>query len=396
MHTDTNRPQRNLHAIASLAQTVLCAAAILLHQSLCSPASTGQETNTETPRPSSLGQSDDHTRVRQLIADLGHAHLTRRTEATKALIHIGARAMPEIRRALKSDDAEVRLRAELVAKSLEAKAAAYLRERGVKVSREALSASFLETHVTVAEMQQLGCLLRVRYLRFAGTDLSDELMNYVGALESLEHLNLAAPELTDKALEHVAALPALTGLVVSETKITGTGVRSLANIDSLETLILSGSQLSDDALADALRSFSDHHSLWRLAIVHCPVGNNTAAAIGCLDTLDTLTRVELEGTKVSDDALKELSALPYLTSLNMTDTQITDAGLAYLKRYPRLRSLDLRHTSALTARGIASLRDVVTLEAVVLSKDAFSLNDSRALPRSLGHVLLHWSSTEKE
>jgi len=93
---------------------------------------------------------------------------------------------------------------------------------------------------------------------------------------------------------------------------------------------------------------------------------------------------------------KELSALPYLTSLNMTDTQITDAGLAYLKGYPRLRSLDLRHTPALTARGIASLRDVVTLKSVVLSKDAFSLKDSRALPRSLGHVMLFWSSTEKE
>lgn len=51
--------------------------------------------------------------------------------------------------------------------------------------------------------------------------------------------------------------------------------------------------------------------------------------------------VDLTGTKVTDDDLREIVRLSELTDLRANDTQITAAGLAHLANLPRIKQLEL-------------------------------------------------------
>src|SRR5438105_15403099 len=59
--------------------------------------------------------------------------------------------------------------------------------------------------------------------------------------------------------------------------------------------------------------------------------------------------VDLEGTKVTDAALKELIQLKQLTSLDLSGTQVTDAGLKELTNLKQLISLYLNYTKVTDA-----------------------------------------------
>jgi hypothetical protein len=54
--------------------------------------------------------------------------------------------------------------------------------------------------------------------------------------------------------------------------------------------------------------------------------------------------LRLNGTQVSDSALKRMQTLSELEHLHLCGTKITDAGLAELKAFPNLRVLDLGDT----------------------------------------------------
>jgi hypothetical protein len=53
----------------------------------------------------------------------------------------------------------------------------------------------------------------------------------------------------------------------------------------------------------------------------------------------------LSNTKITDDGLRHLSALPSLEELNLQNTDITDQGLEQLKRSKGLNSLSVDGTN---------------------------------------------------
>jgi hypothetical protein len=57
-----------------------------------------------------------------------------------------------------------------------------------------------------------------------------------------------------------------------------------------------------------------------------------------------LVEIELAHTRVTDEFLKKLAALPDLEALDLNDTKTTDVGLETLSTAPRLRKLEIFQT----------------------------------------------------
>jgi Leucine-rich repeat (LRR) protein len=71
------------------------------------------------------------------------------------------------------------------------------------------------------------------------------------------------------------------------------------------------------------------------------------------------TDFSLYGTKVTDEDLVHLKALPRLRNLDLRGTQITDAGLEHIKGLARLTGLDLQATQISDARLWRALNRVI-------------------------------------
>src|SRR6266849_3271622 len=72
--------------------------------------------------PTNAAPAPDAAKIDKLIAQLGSAKFDEREQATKDLDAIGAPALEALRKATKSEDAEVRMRATELAKAIEKRA----------------------------------------------------------------------------------------------------------------------------------------------------------------------------------------------------------------------------------------------------------------------------------
>jgi hypothetical protein len=72
-------------------------------------------------------------------------------------------------------------------------------------------------------------------------------------------------------------------------------------------------------------------------------------------------RVDLHGTKATDDDLKQLKALTQLQKLNLGWTEVGDAGLEQLKGLTKLQRLVFDNTKV-TDAGVKHLKGLIDLE----------------------------------
>lgn len=86
----------------------------------------------------------------------------------------------------------------------------------------------------------------------------------------------------------------------------------------------------------------------------------------------TLSRLNLAGTRITDDALRDVSRATTLQALCLNRTQIGDQGLRHLANLQGLETLNLDET-AVTDKGLRYLADLQRLE--VLSLDKTSITD---------------------
>ena len=83
---------------------------------------------------------------------------------------------------------------------------------------------------------------------------------------------------------------------------------------------------------------------------------------------DKLDVIGLEGTRITDEGLHHLTALPHLDNVDLTNTGITDTGLQVLATIKTLEFVHLEGTKV-TATGVAMLRDAVPKCEVVWDGD---------------------------
>jgi hypothetical protein len=127
----------------------------------------------------------------------------------------------------------------------------------------------------------------------------------------------------------------------------GEGLKPLANLSKLRRLNLHGTRITDEGFGQ----------------------------MKCLDHVQYLVLGE---TKVTDDCLKQIEAMIELRELYLSNTGVTGNGLASLKKLTNLESLDLRGTQV-TARGLERLRGLTRLIWLALEEEVETTIDPEFL-----------------
>lgn len=126
---------------------------------------------------------------------------------------------------------------------------------------------------------------------------------------------------------------------------------SLANIATLRRLDLSETRISDHGL----RQLRNAPAITDLNLRYAEL--ITDQGVSALKTWQHLTRLNLEGTKITEGALQQLAELTSLVWLNIGSVQVTDAGIEALTSLPNLRDLKLGGNK-LTDAGLQPLRQM--------------------------------------
>ncbi|QEG20240.1 redoxin domain-containing protein [Mariniblastus fucicola] len=197
-----------------------------------------------------------------------------------------------------------------------------------------------------------------------GFGVTDESMKVFGQMRKLKKLLLRSCPVTDEGLKHLASCEDLETLSLNGSKVTGKGINSLLMLQNFKSL--------------SLGAYDDGS----------PVNMEGMTKFGNLFQLEHLN---LSGSGISDEDLKQIQRLTMLKSLTLDYTNVTDAGLSALEGMKDLEKLrfyrkrgqlgdraaeelaklpNLRKVTAhwnLTPAGIEQLTKMKKLESISLS-----------------------------
>jgi hypothetical protein len=316
--------------------------------------------------------------IAQWIADLGSESYAVRESAADRLGAAGMQAVPDLAKAIESDNLEVSWRALTILKglilshepSIQEGTIAELEKLSTSSNREiaALAGSALTSYYanrhdqTVIQLRQLGATVSHGRGRPTNVRLGsawkggDDGVGLLSNLNQLQSLNLTSSSLTDAALAHVARLTELQKLYLGDTQIKGPGLAYLESLPELNYLSLTSLELDEQSLQYVARL----KKLEQLGLDETPI---TDAALVHLRDLTNLKVLWLNRTNITDAGLAELQGLSSLNKLVLTGTRITGSGLQHIKKLPNLNYLSLQHVKLADdeARHLAGLARLETL-----------------------------------
>lgn len=180
-----------------------------------------------------------------------------------------------------------------------------------------------------------------------------------------------APILATAAADPFAWVPDVGGVVMRDARggviavdlraswVSDSDLVSLANVATLRRLDLSETRISDHGLRELRSAPAISYLNLRYAELITDQG------VSALKTWKHLTRLNLEGTKITEGALQQLAELTSLQSLNIGGAQVTDAGVEALTALSNLRELTLGGNK-LTDAGLQPLRQMPGLVSLDL------------------------------
>jgi len=164
-------------------------------------------------------------------------------------------------------------------------------------------------------------------------------MQAIGQLTSLEWIRLVGPSVTD---EHVAALSGLVNLRIVDienSSITDSSLEMLKTLPEIHTLGMRRNlRLSDNAI----RLFAEFPNLQTLRILY---NDFSPMSLYDLDRLTSIRVLDLRGLQIGDDTLMFIGDLENLEEIRIRSGSVTNTGIAELVRNPRLRLIELQDTS---------------------------------------------------
>jgi len=167
-------------------------------------------------------------------------------------------------------------------------------------------------------------------------NLSDQSLRDIAKLKSVKELLLKDTDITDKGAQYIASMPQLVHLDLCETMITARGLSSLRSLTALRTL---------DAAVLSIKGTD----------------------LACLVPMVHLEYLDLSRTRLSNEALKNLSKVITLGKLRMTNnSDITDEGVPELANLRNLKELNLIGTGV-TKKVLTTLQKMKQLNSVALS-----------------------------
>jgi hypothetical protein len=250
------------------------------------------------------------------------------------------------------------------------------------------------TRVTDLGLSHLQLLKKLQNLNLAGTDVAGRGLVHFKNCPDLANLNLGDTALTDAGARELPGLTALSALDLSETPITDAAVEPLAGLSKLTTLSVFGTNVTPAAvekltkarpmLMVALKSVRPGVKpdddpppaavMPPVAIDKLPAADAAALAAKFNGKAtrdgDTITAIDLSGSKVTDADLGLLRAATTLQKLNLAGCAgVTDAGLPYLAGLTNLEDLDLRGTNV-KGDGLAHLKGLKKLARLAVPANA--------------------------
>lgn len=222
-------------------------------------------------------------------------------------------------------------------------------------------------------------------------NLDDKTLKVMAGIPTLERLEISARagaasgKITDAGIKELAKLPKLQALFIAGMTVTGSAFEAFAGSKTLRSINLRYSSGFTDGGAKHLSKLPnlDELGLGRgptLAGIKAIVDGRLPAkfefdttvidddlleslvAKGWLygptpprtfinsfesdkpETVDKVTHINLDGSKVTDRGIRAILLCTNVTSLSLTDTQISDAGFQELLKLPKLKRLLVRGT----------------------------------------------------
>lgn len=147
--------------------------------------------------------------------------------------------------------------------------------------------------------------------------ISNENMRHIQVMTKLEEL--ALPRWTnDSGLSNVAGLAYLKNLDISITNITDAGMAYLQNLNSLEKIGLHGTKITGEGL-----KYLQGKNLSILGLNQTNIGD---ADMDLIRTFTNLKSLYLVGTRITDASIPHLKELQNLQRIDIVGTKISQQG----------------------------------------------------------------------
>jgi len=174
---------------------------------------------------------------------------------------------------------------------------------------------------TIEQIPEMKWLRLQMYGSFNGVStqqlISNENMRHIKVMTKLEEL--ALPRWTnDSGLSNVAGLSHLKNLSISITNITDAGMAYLQNLNALETISLHGTKITGEGL-----KYLQGKNLSILGLNQTNIGDADMELIGTFTNLKSLALV---GTKITDASIPHLKKLKNLQRVDIVGTKISQQG----------------------------------------------------------------------
>lgn len=183
--------------------------------------------------------------------------------------------------------------------------------------------------------EKLRRLTSLREASIIATTLGDPGRRFIGQQPLLAAIDADRADLNDEWLMNLAPMDRLKFLSVDEMEgVTDAGIAHIAKHRNLESLFISYTQLTDEGLAK-------------------------------IQTIKTLKRVWMEGTKITDASMEGFRQIPNIAEIGIAYTGITNEGLMRLSDISSLRKVGIKGCEQITVdtiRRFQNLRPNVFIE----------------------------------
>lgn len=236
-------------------------------------------------------------------------------------------------------------------------------DAGVKLipKLQSLDCLTLPNSITNSGLYNIAPLPSLKRLYLIESNVTDKGLYQISKMKSLEELSLAGEEINGTGFVHLTKLPRLHYLLLSERSFGDTGMEHLRNIPSLKTLTCYDTNISDAGL----QQLSGHGGLENLCILRAGL---TDRGLGYLKTMPSLKKLCIyKESGVTDNGMAHLAHVESLVSLDLPD--ITDKGMPSIAKLKNLKHLHIYggSYSKVTDAALRHLSALQSLEVLLIS-----------------------------
>lgn len=290
--------------------------------------------------------NQDAEKIEQLVEKLGSDSFHEREAAMESIQRIGRAALPALRKAQNSTDAEIRKRAKTLVEQIDVTLQSLLNRK-----------AYVDYYENQEPSPKSVCKFGMPSKAFSDYDLI-----IVRDFVNMRLLDLSSARITNAGLVQIGSfsLSNLERLNIDQTHVSD--ISPVRKLSKLKWLGLSSLKISDKDL-EVLKELPD------LETINLGSTNITDAGLVHLKHLKKLRQLTLAATKITDKGMAYLPIFKELTYLHVADTQITDAGLVHLKKLKKLKHL-VCHRTKVTAKGIADFKKSLPFVGVTSDWDS--------------------------